>query len=923
VRGFSLLNRRANQLSISTNEPHVFGGFLEGKIMAFTRRTSSVLIVVVSILTVPMPAVAAAQGDTTPPELVSFSFAPSAIDTTGSDQTVNLTLRITDALAGVSHGCFTFFSPSGQGKGTCLHDPNDITSGDEHDGVYQGVFTVPQFSEAGTWRVQGHVCDDLSNCRSYSEADLIAAGFPTTLEVTSATDTTAPSLATFAFAPNAIDTSWVDQTVTLTMRITDALAGVSHGCFTFFSPSGQGKGTCLHESDLTSGDEHDGVYQAVFTVPQYSEAGTWRVQGHVCDDLSNCRSYSEADLIAEGFATTLEVTSNPSDTVGPALMNFDFTPSVINTSLTDRTVSLTMRITDALAGVSHGCFTFFSPGGQGKGTCLHESDLTSGDENDGVYQGLFTVPQFSETGTWHVQGHVCDDLSNCRSYSEADLIAAGFPTTLRVTESQYPTANAGTDQTLEATGPLTQATLDGSQSSDPDGDPLTFEWRDAANTVIGTTAIVNVMVPVGSNTYTLTVDDGNGSQTSDTVVVTVTDSVPPTVAVTRPNGGEKAFAGTPFLIEWTASDFGALSFFDVFYSVDGGNTFNPIPECTNVNGVLRSCTWNTPGPTTNTARIRVTATDGSGNAASDASNANFSIASGVGSITVTSPNSVEDWGVGSTQPIKYSHNLGSSAYVRIEISRDAGETWETINPSFKNTANGTGTFNWVVTGPTVSVAARIRVLWLNGPSVSDVSNADFSVSDAYVAVTTPVTPTAFGYQTFATQKWTTNLGSQDKVDVLLTDDAGTFSHTLATNVTATKKTASFTMPSLATGTNTGRIRVVWTSNGSVHGTTPVKLQVHPAYIKVTKPNLAGDGWTIGSSATILWASNLGTTEHVKIELSLDGGGTYTTIVASTPSDGSHNVTVQAGWVTQTARIRITWLDYGAVSDVGAEAFAIQ
>lgn len=406
--------------------------------------------------------------------------------------------------------------------------------------------------------------------------------------------------------------------------------------------------------------------------------------------------------------------------------------------------------------------------------------------------------------------------------------------------------------------------------------------------------------------------------------VFINDVTPPTVAVTRANGGEKLFTGTPYLIEWTASDNGELSFFDVSYSVNAGSTYNPVPGCTGVAGALRSCLWNSPAPAAGNARIRVAATDLGGNTASDASNADFSITTGTGSITLTSPNSVVDWGVGSTQAIKYSHNLGTNAYVRIEISRDARETWEVINPSFKNTANGSGTFNWVVTGPTVSAAARIRVLWLNGSTISDINDADFSVSDPYVAVTTPATPTALGYGTSSTQKWTTNLGQDDKVDVLLSaDDGATFTHSLATNITATKKTANFTTPSLATATNTGRIRVVWTNNANVHGTTPVKLQVHPAYIKVTKPNLAGDGWTVGSSANMTWASNLGTTENVRIELSLDGGGTYMTIVASTASDGTHNVTVQAGWATPTARIRITWLDDGAVSDEGAQVFVIQ
>ena len=62
-------------------------------------------------------------------------------------------------------------------EGDCVSEPFDLTSGDEHDGVYQKVITFPQFSDAGTWRAQANLCDDLSNCHFYSEADLNAAGW--------------------------------------------------------------------------------------------------------------------------------------------------------------------------------------------------------------------------------------------------------------------------------------------------------------------------------------------------------------------------------------------------------------------------------------------------------------------------------------------------------------------------------------------------------------------------------------------------------------------------------------------------------------------------------------------------------------------------------------------------------------------------
>ena len=58
----------------------------------------------------------------------------------------------------------------------------------------------------------------------------------------------------------------------------------------------------------------------------------------------------------------------------------------------------------------------------------------SGDGLDGIYEVVFTLPQFSEMGTWHIAYvNVADMVGNHWNYSEADLIALGFPTTFTVT----------------------------------------------------------------------------------------------------------------------------------------------------------------------------------------------------------------------------------------------------------------------------------------------------------------------------------------------------------------------------------------------------------------------------------------------------------------------------------------------------------
>jgi hypothetical protein len=97
-----------------------------------------------------------------------------------------------------------------------------------------------------------------------------------------------------------------------------------------------------------------------------------------------------------------------------------------------------------------------------------------------------------------------------------------------------PVANAGPDQLIECNRGGT-VTLDGSASFDPDGEPITYAWKQVSGTTVSLTVssatATFTAAPPGVYEFQLTVTDTNGASASDNVVVTIRDTTPPNLLV--------------------------------------------------------------------------------------------------------------------------------------------------------------------------------------------------------------------------------------------------------------------------------------------------------------------------------------------------------------------------------------------------------
>ena len=103
--------------------------------------------------------------------------------------------------------------------------------------------------------------------------------------------------------------------------------------------------------------------------------------------------------------------------------------------------------------------------------------------------------------------------------------------TFQIIVNRPPTADAGADQTVECTSAGTTAVaLNGTGSSDPDGDTLTYSWSAPGVTFDNpNSATPTGNFSIGTHTVTLIVSDGI-AQDSDTVSITVEDTTPPVIS---------------------------------------------------------------------------------------------------------------------------------------------------------------------------------------------------------------------------------------------------------------------------------------------------------------------------------------------------------------------------------------------------------
>ncbi|KPL04746.1 MAG: hypothetical protein AMJ73_03815 [candidate division Zixibacteria bacterium SM1_73] len=205
------------------------------------------------------------------------------------------------------------------------------------------------------------------------------------------------------------------------------------------------------------------------------------------------------------------------------------------------------------------------------------------------------------------------------------------------------------------------------------------------------------------------------------LAVMVTDTIPPEVTVTAPNGGEVMTVGQVYTITWNATDDVGVSSISIYYSYDGGANYNLVD---NLSGNPGSYDWTVPNTPSTQCLVKVYAYDAVGNEGSDVSDAFFTIQQDTEPpvVTVLQPNGGEVLTVGSVYAIQWNatDNMGISS-TDIDYTYDGGSNWVDI----VTLAGNPGSYDWTVPN-TPSTTCLVRVYAYDGAG-----NEGYDLSDAY------------------------------------------------------------------------------------------------------------------------------------------------------------------------------------------------
>jgi len=357
-----------------------------------------------------------------PPNIVEFTFDPTSVDVTSEPAVLQLSARVTDA-SGVDQDRLADQVPYISNTSVQINADQGwtLTSGDEFDGYYSTSITIPTTVISGDYLVFSGYFYDVHGTYAY---ELPGPGESSGgITISSSQEGIPPTIVSFSIDPETIDVRNGQAILTLNAVMSDE-SGIDQDRLAEQVPYITNNSVQINADQgwtLTSGDEYLGSYVTTITIPQNTAAGSYQVfTGYFYDVFGNLK-YDVLEL--------LTVISN-FEGVPPEIVSLDISPDEVNVTVNTAVVTVTINVTDT-SGVDQSRLAIpnITPPGGLTTSADQAWVLVSGDEYDGTYQTMFTLPvEFIPANYSLFTGYFYDSLGNF-SYTVTDY---GAPTGLVV-----------------------------------------------------------------------------------------------------------------------------------------------------------------------------------------------------------------------------------------------------------------------------------------------------------------------------------------------------------------------------------------------------------------------------------------------------------------------------------------------------------
>ncbi|MEV6305573.1 calcium-binding protein [Actinoplanes sp. NPDC051861] len=367
-------------------------------------------------------------------DTTSLTWAIEPAVNNAENVTVKVRARVTDDRSGLVNTFIYFRSPEQWGPSLFVSSwSGGLVSGQLHDGVFEYTGVLPAMSVTGEWTVDSIYLEDRVHRTSqyFFETD-------GTYRLSTSVETDEEPPGSISLPPLVVggdtydaaypvvygaDATWVTATeqdnseireVKLRVRATDELTGVV-SLAGVMRPVDDPNGPVVWLSSpqlLEGGDDHDGVWELIGSLPAFLPTGQWRVESYnVVDRSGRSRWYTQEE--GGGWIGNLTVTGAASDAHPPTLdVSWgEYSGLTEADNSVDREVRLRVRASDDVSGVRYLSGDFCTAGAR-TGVSTYESPVS-----EGVWELTGVLPATTTPGDWRLCSvTVVDRAGRQRSY---------------------------------------------------------------------------------------------------------------------------------------------------------------------------------------------------------------------------------------------------------------------------------------------------------------------------------------------------------------------------------------------------------------------------------------------------------------------------------------------------------------------------